>query len=191
MRWLPILVATLGMAAAAEAQTQQAPAAPPSQAAQPAAPAKPGGPPVEKPPRVADYYWFEGETRDGFALIGFGHPKRQPGGEYVMGFGCKVGSGDVTFVIYETGREFSPGQRVIISLEIDKIKSPIDGLIELNEWTSFPMATGTVAADDALQVLDDTKVLRVEVDGWSAAAPLILISEVAPDFLKACSKKMG
>ena len=64
-------------------------------------------------------------------------------------------------------------------------------MIESNEGISFPRASATISADDALfKVMDDdVKVLRVDIDGWSAAAPLFLIKDVMPAFSKACAKK--
>lgn len=150
--------------------------------------------PGEKPPRVAEYHWFEGEPKDGVAMIGFGHPKRQRGGEFLVGFTCKVGSGKVTFVMFEAGSsrsQFTKGQKVPLMLEIGGAKAVLEGVIDANEGTSYPRASATIAADDPLfKVMDDDiKVLRIDIDGWSAAVQLILINDVMPAFSKACAKK--
>jgi phage terminase large subunit-like protein len=158
-----------------------------------AVPSKPTLPPGEKPPRVAEYHWFESEPRDSVAAIGYGHPKRQRG-EFLIGFNCKAGSGKVTFVMFEAGSsrsQFTKGQKVAVTLEIGSSRAPLKGVIESNEGTSFPRASATISADDALfKVMDDdVKVLRVDIDGWSAAAPLFLIKDVMPAFSKTCAKK--
>jgi phage terminase large subunit-like protein len=158
-----------------------------------AVPAKPTPPSVEKPPRVAEYHWFEAEPRDGVAAIGYGHPKRQRGSEFLIGFNCKAGSGKVTFVMFEAGSsrsQFTKGQKVAVTLEIGSAKAPLDGKIESNEGISFPRASATISANDALfkAMDDDVKVLRVDIDGWSAAAPLFLVKDVMPAFSKACAK---
>jgi hypothetical protein len=158
-----------------------------------AVPGTPTPPPSEKPPRVSEYHWFEAEPRDGLVAIGYGHPRRQRGSEFLIGFNCKAGSGKVTFVMFEAGSsrsQFSNGQKVAVTLEIGSTKAPLQGGISSNEGTSFPRASATLSVDDALfKVMDDVKVLRIDIDGWSAAAPLFLINDVMPAFSKACRKK--
>jgi hypothetical protein len=175
---------------------QAGPATPPpaTDAAQEAKPApiKPQVP-AEKPPRVAEYHWFETEPKDGATVIGYGHPRR-PRGEFLVGFTCKPGSGKATFIMYEAGlsrTQFTKGQKVSVTLEVGVSRAIADGIVEMNEAANFPMASATISADDALfkAMDDDVKVLRIDIDGWSAAVQLILIKDVMPAFTKTCGKK--
>jgi hypothetical protein len=182
------------LAMPAHGQADRSARAPAAATPQPeAVPGKPALPPGDKPPRVAEYHWFEAESRNGVVAIGYGHPKRQRGSEFLIGFNCKIGSRKVTFVMFEAGSsrsQFTEGQKVAVTLEIGSTKAPLDGVIGSNEGIGFPRASATLSVDDALfKVMDDVKVLRIDIDGWSAAAPLFLINDVMPAFSKACGKK--
>jgi hypothetical protein len=190
--WRQLVSVPTDLAASSQLQDQVDPAAAPPDPG--SAAGKPKLAPGEKPPRVAEYHWFEGEARDGVTVIGYGHPKRQRGGEFLVGFNCKPGSGKMTFVMFEAGStrsQFTKGQKVPVTLEVGSTKALLDGQIDENEGVSFPRASASIAADDPLfKVMDDdAKVLRIDVDGWSAAVQLILINDVMPAFSKTCVKK--